>query len=310
VPLMLLVLLWLCGRLAWAPFPGAAPWLLQAAGLAFFPVLGAILAAPLIRARNFRNLPFLIVLALLFVADLAQYAQQFAWPLRLPLNGQSLAVNLVMLLVVVVGGRIVPAFTRNALRALQRPSAITPAPRLDALCIGATVAVLAVDVIAPGSPVAGALAAATALLLGWRLARWQGWRTIDVPLLWVLHVGYAWLVVALALKAAWLLASAAWAIYWMHAFTAGAFGTMILGVTTRATLGHTGRPLAASRFTAVAYVLVTLAVLVRVFVPPLVPAWFVAGLATASSLWIAAFLIYLVIYAPMFFRPRVDGRPG
>jgi uncharacterized protein involved in response to NO len=143
-----------------------------------------------------------------------------------------------------------------------------------------------------------------------RLARWHGWRTIDVPLLWVLHLGYAWLVIGLALKALWILAGVPWAMNWMHALTAGAFGTMILAVMTRATLGHTGRPLSASKLTTAAYLLVTAAVALRVLGVPLAGAHYWQTLSLALLLWASAYTLFLAVYAPMLVRPRADGRPG
>jgi uncharacterized protein involved in response to NO len=309
-PLAGLVLIWAAGRVAWAPLPFTPPAIVPAAGLGFFPVLALLVATPLVRSRNYRNLPFLLFLALLFAADWALYARRFEWSAVPPVDGVRLAINGVMLLVVIVGGRIVPAFTRNAMRQMNRACAITPAPRLDAACIAAALAVLLIDLAAPHGAWSGAVAGVTAVLLAARLIRWQGWRVLDVPLLWVLHAGYAWLALALALKAAWLLAGAPWAVNWMHALTAGAFGTMILGVTTRATLGHTARPLEASRLTTAAYVLVTLAAVLRVFGPPLVPALFLPVLWASMLLWITAFALFIVVYGPMLVRPRADGKPG
>lgn len=309
-PLAALVLLWLSGRIAWAPVPDTNVLALQIAGLAFLPALGLMIAVPLLRSGNVRNLPFLIFLVLLFAADCVLHSERFGWHIALPVDGVLLAVNVIMILVVIIGGRIVPAFTRNALRRLQRPSSIAPAPYLDTACIATAAAVLIIDVAAPGGTAAGTAAAAAAVLLAARLGRWQGWRTLDVPLLWVLHAGCAWLVLGLVLKAAWLLAGAPWAVNWLHALTAGAFGTMILGVTTRATLGHTGRPLQASTLTTAAYLLVTLAAVTRVFGPLSAPAHYLAVLTAASCLWVGAYTLYLLVYAPMLLRPRADGGPG
>ena len=120
------------------------------------------------------------------------------------------------------------------------------------------IAIAITDVFAPDSLLSGLLAAIAALTHAARLSGWRSFRTRGEPILWVLHVGYAWLPVGLALKATALLAGAAWAVKWQHALTSGAFATMILAVMTRASLGHTGRPLVVSRAIAVAYLLLTL----------------------------------------------------
>src|SRR5690606_10376772 len=124
---------------------------------------------------------------------------------------------------------------------------------------------------------------------------------------WILHAGYGWIVLALALKAAWLLAGAPWAMNWLHALTAGAFGTMILGVTTRVALGHTGRALAVGPAIVAAYGLVIAGALVRVFGGVLFPAQALNAIAAAAVLWAAAFAIFLFCYVRILIAPRADA---
>lgn len=212
-----------------------------------------------------------------------------------------------MLVVVVVGGRIVPAFTRNALVRRGRAHAIVPTPALDVFAIAAVALVLVCDATGASSLLAGAAAAAAALLHLLRLTRWQGWKLADEPIVWVLHVGYVWLVAALALKAMWLWFAAPITAYWMHALTAGAFGTMILGVMSRVALGHTGRPLVVSRAIAAAYVMVSLGAAVRVFAGVLLPTHYVSCVAIGGALWAAAFAVFLAVYLPILTGPRVDA---
>jgi uncharacterized protein involved in response to NO len=125
-----------------------------------------------------------------------------------------------------------------------------------------------------------------------------------------LHIGYAWLPIGLALKAVWLLTGAPWSAQWLHALTLGTFGTMILAVMTRASLGHTGRALIVSRTTAASYLLLTAAVIVRVFGPALGLAEYRDTLVATGVLWSAAFTLYLAVYAPILVQPRVDGKSG
>ena len=186
----------------------------------------------------------------------------------------------------------------------------TARPWLDPLVIALMVVIAVVDVVRPDSMASGALAALAAAAHALRLSGWRGRRTFREPILWVLHVGYAWVPVGLSLKALWLLGGVSWSAHWLHAFTMGAFGTMILAVMTRASLGHTARPLVVSRWVALSYLILTAAVMVRVFGPG---ASFVAyrdTITVAGILWTLAFALYLAVYAPILWRPRVDGKPG
>ena len=181
---------------------------------------------------------------------------------------------------------------------------------LDIAAILAVVAVVVGDVTVPDSTASGALALIASALILLRLSGWGGLRTLDIPLLWVLHLGALWLVIGFGLKGLWLLYGFGWAVNWMHAFTTGAFGTMILGVMTRVALGHTGRPLQIGCSVIVSYALMTVAAMIRVFGASLLPGWYMQILAISVIAWAAAFLLFLIVYAPILSRPRLDGREG
>jgi uncharacterized protein involved in response to NO len=175
----------------------------------------------------------------------------------------------------------------------------------------ASVALIALcDLFLPDSRAAGVLAGIAAVANALRLASWRSFRVRAEPILWVLHVGYAWIPIGLALKACWLLGDALWAAKWQHALTSGAFATMILAVMTRASLGHTGRPLVVTRAIAVAYLLLTASALLRVFGGAWTPGYYLWTLAAAGAAWVLAFLIFVWVYAPILMSPRVDVRPG
>jgi uncharacterized protein involved in response to NO len=305
-PLGALAALWLLARAALSPWLGlqATPWTLLSP--LFFLALGVVLSVPLLRSRNYRNFQFLLLLALLGAADLLFVAVQLGWVAAPPFDPLRFAANVVLLLIAVVGGRIVPLFTRNALVQRGEQSSIVLIPWLERASLAVLVAVILVDVIRPETVFAGAVAAVAAVLLGSRVSRWQGYCTLQMPIVVILHAGYAWLPIALALKSAWLLLHAPWAANWLHALTAGAFGTMILGVMTRVALGHTGRQLVVARPISVAYVLVILGAALRVAGPTLVPSLFVPLLLAAALLWGGAFLIFLVVYWPILSAPRAD----
>lgn len=307
-PLVLLVLAWLAGRIAF----GCAPWLslpvLAAAELIFIPVLALLIAVPLLRARN-RNTPLLLVLVVFWATDVVFMLG--LWRADVGLAGTALrtGINLVLLLVTVIGGRIVPTFTASALRTQGALSRIRSAAWLEWIVIGSMVVIIIVDVIAPYSSLAALIAGLAAIAQAGRLIGWQSLRTLRQPIVWVLHAAYAWLPIGLALKAVFLSSGAGWASHWVHALTIGA-ATMILAVMTRAALGHTGRPLVVAKRVAVAYGLLLLAGATRVFVPALGVVAYTATVITAGALWIFAFALYLSVYAPILVRPRVDGRPG
>lgn len=310
LPLAALVAVWLAGRVAMAATGDLSPVTVAVLDLAFFPALVLALAPPLLRAGQWRNLPFVPLLTFLFLADLLFHLGNLGIVANGQMIGLGLALDIVAILIVVIGGRIIPAFTRNGLLRQGVSIAIPPRPWLDHAAVAAIVAVLLGDILFPQSPVNGAIALAAAAIQAARLAQWHGHRTLRDPLIWVLHIGYGWLVLALLLKGLWFVEGAAFAAKWIHAFTAGAFATMILAVMTRAALGHTGRGLTAPRPIAVAYLLVTLAALVRVFGGTLFPDSYDGIILAAGLIWIGAFGLFVLVYAPILLSPRADGKAG
>jgi uncharacterized protein involved in response to NO len=282
VPLALLALLWLAGRVAML-VPGAA--LLD---LAFLAALIAVVARELIAGRNWRNLPMLIALALLFASNLLFHLGIYA--------GLRLGIATLLMLIALVGGRIVPSFTRNWL-AKKGPGTRLPAPEgwLDRAALLMALAALGSWVLADLTwPLALAGAA-----LGLRLSRWRGLATVREPLLFVLHVGYAWLALGMILLGLEVPAA-------LHALTVGAVGTMTLAVMTRASLGHSGRALAADGATRAIYVLITLAAVLRV-VSPLAGAQAVLVTSLAGLAWSAAFAVFALHYGRFLIAPQRSG---
>ena len=292
------------------PFVHGPPLPAAVVDLAFFPALAVTLAPPLVRARKIQNLPFLVLLSGLFAANLLFQLEVLGVVANGMQIGLGLAADIVILLVVVIGGRSIPAFTRAGLMRRGRAVDIRAQPWLERLAIASAVAVLLGDAVASQSPVNGAVALVAAAVQAARMAQWQGWHARREPLIWVLHLGYAWVVIGLALKGLWLTLELPLAAKWVHAFTVGSFATMILAVMTRASLGHTGRALQAPRSMTIGYLLVTLAALVRVFGPAVAPERYNAVILTSGSLLLAAFALFTVVYAPILALPRADGKPG
>jgi uncharacterized protein involved in response to NO len=300
--LALLAAIWLAGRIAaWT----AGPALFAALDLAFLPALAAMIAPGIIVRSGKRNGVFVLLLAILWGADLAVHLEALAIGYT-ALWGLMLGIAVLVTAISVIGGRIVPAFTIGGMRMAGRPLQITPSPRLD---LAAILGVAGTGVLeAAGAPwwALAAVAGFAALANAARLARWQGWRTLAVPLVWVLHLGYAWLVVGLALKAlaAFDLVPATAAV---HAMTAGTIGTMVLAVMTRASLGHTGRPLEAGLGTVIAYVLVTIGAVLRVAGPLIGGAAEMPLVGISGVVWAAGYLVFAACYAPILLTPRAPG---
>ncbi|WP_170979550.1 NnrS family protein [Roseomonas sp. HF4] len=308
-PLAVLAVVFLAARLALLPgSPVPLPW---AAALALAPLPGVLLMMlpALVRARTARLFgPPALVLGFwagqaMMLTDAAGWSAWPGWA-----AGQLLMADMALLLVVLIGGRIVPSFTLSALRRAGRPAEPRPLPGVDRGAILAVAAVAALDLAWPGGAAAGTASAAAALLVALRLSRWHGARTLRWPILWVLHLAYGLVALALGVKAVALLAGLPWAAAWLHLQLAGATGLMVLAVMTRATLGHTGRALVAGPTTTAAYLLVLAAALLRGFVAT-TSADPLPALLAAALCWVAGFALFLVAYAPMLIGPRADGTP-
>jgi uncharacterized protein involved in response to NO len=295
-PLGLLAALWIAGRAAMLAAGAVGAPAAAIVDLAFLALLIGVVARELIAGRNWRNLPMVAALSLLFAGNalVHMHALDIAYTAG---AGNRLGIATLLLLIALVGGRIVPSFTRNWL-ARERPGSVGPAQwgAIDRIALAAAAVGLGAWVAAPESAVAPWLEAAAGLGLAARLSRWRGLATLREPLLFVLHAGYGWLALGLILLGVnglrpTLPASAA-----LHALTVGAIGTMTLAVMTRATLGHTGRPLRADRATSASYVLVTLAALLRLGAP-LAGANAIVVTSLAGIAWTSAFATFAMRYA-------------
>ena len=303
-PLAVLFLLWLAGRLGFL-IPGLPVELVALADLVFLPALAFALALPILKARQLHNYPFPAMLLALTAANALVHLDALGWSWNTASLGLHLAAYVVVTMIVVVGGRVIPSFTDNKLRTRARRW-----KSLEILVPAATLAALLAALIAPVSPITALLAAIAAAVHAVRLAGWYTRKFWSVPLLWVLHLGYAWIALGfalLALAAAGLDAAAGSAL---HAFTAGGIGVLTLGMMARVSLGHSGRLLEPAPAMTWAFVAINLAALFRVVLPLLFPAASMPGMSVSGLLWMAAFGLFVAIYTPILLRPRVDGKPG
>ncbi len=300
-PLAALAALWLAGRLAMAFGSGA--WV-AIVDMVFLPVAAALLLRVLIKAKSRRNYFVGVLPALLALANLVFHLAVLGVLAVDPLMAMHLALGLIVVLETIVGGRVIPMFTFNAVRGIKqwRDS------RLDWAAAIATGVALLLWALGAGMW-AGAVSLVAALLQALRLGGWNPWATRGAPLLWVLHLAYLWIPLGLALIALTqfgvLPRSAG-----IHALAIGATGGLIIGMITRTALGHTGRMLVAGPVETAAYALVLLAALVRVLSVALFPAALVGGVHAAATLWALGFALYLWRYAPFLLKARVDGKEG
>ena len=309
--LILLVALWLAGRSAFwiAPLlPSLLPAIIDCL---LFPAVFIMLAPQLLRARNRLYLLLLPILLALFAANLIYHHGVFkadhveAW------LALRLAIYALIVLYVLKGGVLAPIFTGNALRERGRGEQTPFNMPLEVVAVGAVLLLAVLDLGAAPAAWTGSSALACALLHGWRTIRWQGWRVADVPLLLVMHLGFVWLVLAFSLKAAAELTGIIPEAAWLHAFTVGSLGLMMLGLMTRVSLRHTGRPLVVPRAILAAYVLMFLTAVLRLAAT--VHGLGIAAVALSAGLWAICFALYLsvfwkVLVTPSAPRPHSQSR--
>ena len=303
LPLLGIVILWIVGRLAVAVSLALPPLLVAAAALAFPVALLIAITREIVAGNNLRNLKVVVVIGVLLAAQIAFYFEA-AGGADAP-YASRLALAAIVMLIMVIGGRIVPSFTTNWLNRENPGRLAVSFGRYDVACILVSVIALAGWTIAPFDvPIVAlplALAGAMHLI---RLARWAPDRTAGEPLVLVLHLAYAFIPLGFGF--------AAYAAFYgdpgigsaaIHAWTAGAIGLMTLAVMTRATRGHTGMPLHAPAGTVAIYALVLMAAVARIAVAFL-PDWNAQLLAVAGTGWVAGFALFIGLYGPLLVMPR------
>lgn len=297
--------LWLLGRLACLISADMPASLAIAADLTFPTALLALAAREIVIGRNWHNLAVTAPLALVIVADLLMHLESLGVGVPTGL-GWRLAVAAPILLICVIGGRIIPNFTRNWLSERRSPRLPSPQNVLDSAAVGVLAAALILWAFLPEHRVTGALLIFAALLNAVRLTRWRGAAVWAEKLLFVLHVGYAWIVFGALLLGLSIFNVAVPLASAIHALTAGAIAVMILAVMPRVTLGHTGRELTANRATVVVFVLINIAAAARICASWQTEAVTIL-LLIAGSCWSVAFGLFELIYGPMLLTRRPES---
>lgn len=301
-----LVLLWLCARVAAVTGPYAV---YAGLDLLLLPLVAVVLTSVLLRARNRRNLPLAAMLMLLALTNGAFHLSVIGILAIAPMRALYAALALIVMIECVITGRVIPAFTMSASPGLK----LTVRPWVERTTLALTALALLLWVLAPASAgwrmASGWVFSLAAVAHVLRLGQWRPLVSRHRPILWILHLAYAWIPFGLALLAAaqfgWIGTSAG-----VRALAIGATAGLIVGMLTRTARGHTGRELQVSRPEVVAYVLVMVAAAVRVLMPLAVPQWLPLALVIAAVAWSLAFAIYLFTYTPWLLQARLDGKDG
>ncbi|MCW8984187.1 MAG: NnrS family protein [Thermoanaerobaculales bacterium] len=302
--LAVLVGLWVIGRLV--GLGGAAAAIAGLADLLFIPALAVAIAIPLFLAGSKRNYLLLAILPLLWICDLVLHLRTSGLLPQSYLRTDLVAVDLIVVVLVIITGRIVPLFTSNALA----DESVRPIPALSTAAIVGVIVVALVEVIAPGGVAMAVVAGLAGLLVLGRSVHWGFQKTLGKPVLWILHLGHAWIWFGLFLKAASAAGLPIQSSVATHALTAGAIGTLTLGMMVRVTLGHTGRPLQVSTMLTVAFYAISASAVLRVFGPWLRADLTRPALISSVTLWSLAFALYVIGNLRSLITPRPDGKPG
>jgi uncharacterized protein involved in response to NO len=263
------------------------------------------IARPLFANRNQRNYFFVALLLALGAANVGFYLAIDAVEAVDATRAVRLGLDLVLFTMTVMGGRVIPMFTANAVSD-AKPRRVAA---LELTALGAVLALFSADLLRAPDGVVAATAGVAALVHAMRFALWRPWKAGARPILWILHAAYAWIVVHLALRALAAVGTLPISIA-DHALTVGGIGALTLGMMTRVARGHTGRPLIASPAETTAYALVLGAAVVRVVAPLLWPSYYAVAIVAAGALWVAAFGLFVAVFWPILSRPRLDGRAG
>jgi len=303
----LLAVLWLAGRLAVWWSGTLDPVLVAAIDLAFLPVLGAKIGVQLARRPKPQNMIVLLVIAMIWTGNLMVHLDWIEVTPGSAGAGLRLGLLTIAAMIAIIGGRVIPAFTRNAMRQSGRDTGL-PHSHTKVEVAGIASAVLLALFVAVGAP--DPLTGATALVAGTaqaaRLAGWRGGWTLGQPILWSLHLAFAMLALGyLALAAA----MAGWIgeVGALHLLAIGAIGGMTLAMMSRAALGHTGRALVVARPVAWAYGLVALAALIRAVGAEAAPGWYDWAMLISGALWLLAFAGFIAVYWPILTSPRKNA---
>ncbi|MBB1487445.1 NnrS family protein [Oceanospirillum sediminis] len=292
-----LVLVWLAGRIL--PFTSLPAEIISVVDLAFFPFLTLAIAPPILKSGNVRNMVFIFFCLLFFLMNLLVHFDLHGLTIGMAHQGIYGALNLVVLIMLIIGGRVIPFFTERALPDCQGKRILW----LEKAVVPVAVMLFLYDLWQPLSDLASVLSGILAALLLMRLGGWFDKALLKNPLLWILHLGYLCIALGFLLRAAGPVTGLSPFLY-IHMLTTGGIGLLTLGMMSRVALGHTGRPLMLPGLMKLAFTFMVLAVLARVVMMAVVNKAFVYDMA--GFFWIIAFALFFIVYLPALISPRVD----
>lgn len=297
-----LALVWVAGRIAML---GAPPLWAALVDLLFLPLAAWPLYRVLRQSGNTRNLFLVFLLSLLTLANALFHASVLGAISMAPASPVHGAILIIVIIEAVIGGRVIPMFTSNGAPGVKP----VVRPRHDRIALGLTASASLAWVAGAPGPLTASLCVLTACAVLLRLAGWKAHRTLHVPLLWILHVSYAWIAFGFVLLgvAALGLGAAGTAF---HALAVGSMAGLIIGMMTRTTLGHTGRALITRRAEPAMYIFIQAGAVLRVLAAFIPAGWREAALVASGACWTAAFILFLAVYAPYLWRARIDGKEG
>ncbi|MDJ0806964.1 MAG: NnrS family protein [Gammaproteobacteria bacterium] len=302
-PLALLTLTWLLGRVM--PYLHIVPApMIALLDLSFLPLLALALYRPLILGKNKINRIFLPLIAVMSLANLLVHLEALGL-VGLAEQGMDLMLNMILVLLTLVSGRVLPFFTEKAVVGAKPRFNKLRERLVFSLIIGWTL----VQLVYPQPLALVLLALGVAVTQTWRLFDWYHPKIWRIPILWVLFTGLGWLIIGFILQALAMLGRFADSLA-IHALTGGAIGVLTMGMMARVALGHTGRALKTFLLVEISFIGLNIAIVLRVFTPALVPEFHNLWIQLSGSLWILCFTLFSFAYLPILLKPRIDGRPG
>ncbi len=301
-PLAILVFLWILGRVGFLTTAIFGTITTSLMDLPFLIVLVLVIIREIVSGKNWRNLPVIILISFFTLGNILVHLQ-----IHEIIDSAELGIRLstfvLSILLALIGGRIVPSFTRNWLAQNKANKFPRPFGNIDKISLISLVVFVFAQVIIPHHQATSLLALLAGLLHGIRFIRWKVWMTLKEPLIWILHAGYMWLCVALVLLGLSGLTDFVPYTSSYHALTVGAFSTMILAVMTRASLGHTGRTIKATLGTTTIFIFITIAAILRVYEPFINESGSLI-LSLSGIFWTLSFALFIFIYFPILTQPR------
>ena len=299
--LMLLVVAWILGRIA--PFVLNQDWLIAVFDMLFLPLLAVFVAIPLVKAGNKRNYFVVGMIVVMSVLNLLVHLDKLGFVQNTATIAYKTAFYIIIALIIVMAGRVFPMFSQNGVPVRYQ---VVKYPLVEKLAVPSYFAFM-ISLLFFGSTLLTALTAIIAVVIhSIRLKGWYNKQIWQVPLVWVLHMGYLFLIVGLVMTA---ISQYVPALYFLalHAFSIGTLGIVTMGMMARVSIGHTGRDLRfPPKLIKPAFVLLVLATLVRVFVPLIVPSAYQTTIIVSGSLWVVAFALFVLSYAKILLSPRAD----